>query len=86
MANNMNRRNNRRPRDDDSHHSDNELLTDQQKEEEAMFKSVFNFYQMNRGGVPIERYELPMLLDACGYKLSDEKINSIQDHLDSKQV
>ena len=51
--------------DDDSEAQDDDqhLLTDQQKEEEVMFKSVFNFYQQNRGGVQIERYELPMLLD-----------------------
>lgn len=65
--------------DDDSEAQDDDqhLLTDQQKEEEVMFKSVFNFYQQNRGGVQIERYELPMLLDACGYKLSDETIDGI---------
>ena len=55
---------NRRTREEESdYHDDDQLLTDQQKEEEQMFKSVFSFYQQNRGGVPIERYELPMLLD-----------------------
>ena len=39
--------------DDDSDYNDDDqqMLTDQQKEEEAMFKSVFSFYQQNRGGV-----------------------------------
>ena len=63
----------RRPKNDDDSEAqddDQHLLTDQQKEEELMFKSVFNFYQQNRGGVQIERYELPMLLD--GKYLSHE--------------
>ena len=38
-------------------------MTDQQKEEEAMFKHTFNFYLQQKGGVPLERYELPMILD-----------------------
>ena len=38
-------------------------MTDQQKEEEAMFKHTFNFYQIGKGNVQLERYELPMILD-----------------------
>ena len=38
-------------------------MTDQQREEEAMFKHTFNFYLTGKNGVPLERYELPMILD-----------------------
>jgi len=38
-------------------------MTDQQKEEETMFKHTFNFYQLSKGAVQLERYELPMILD-----------------------
>ena len=38
-------------------------MTDQQKEEEAMFKHTFNFYYQGKMGVPLERYELPIILD-----------------------
>ena len=51
-----------RDEDSDLQEEDN-LMTDQQKEEEAMFKHTFAFYQTQKGGQPIERYELPMILD-----------------------
>ena len=38
-------------------------MTDQQKEEEAMFKQTFNFFVQGKNGAPLERYELPMILD-----------------------
>jgi hypothetical protein len=31
--------------------------------EEQQYKQTFAFYQANRGNIPIERYELPVLLD-----------------------
>lgn len=53
-------------------------MTDQQREEEAMLKHTFNFYMSGKGGVnSLERYELPMMLDACGYKLPDETLVKI---------
>ena len=42
---------------------DDTLMTDQQKEEEAMIKHTFNFYLQGKAGAPLERYELPMILD-----------------------
>ena len=39
------------------------LMTDQQKEEEAMFKYTFNSFANQKLGQPLERYELPMILD-----------------------
>ena len=57
-------RNRKRAADDDSDMPEEDnLMTDQQKEEEAMIKHTFNFYLMGKQGVPIERYELPMILD-----------------------
>ena len=44
--------------EDDDHH-----ITDQQKDEEGLIRHTFAFYQTNRQGAQIERYELPMLLD-----------------------
>ena len=54
-----------RPAADDESHSEEEvnLMTDQQKEEEAMFKQTFNFFVQGKNGAPLERYELPMILD-----------------------
>ena len=48
--------------DSDMEHEEN-LMTDQQKEEEAMFKYTFNSFATGKQGAPIERYELPMILD-----------------------
>jgi len=61
-------------------------MTDQQKEEEAMFKHTFNFYLQQKGGVPLERYELPMILDACGYRLPDDVLVRMQEYLDTKNL
>ena len=58
-------RGNRKPvaeDDSDMEHEEN-LMTDQQKEEEAMFKYTFNSFLTGKQGAPIERYELPMILD-----------------------
>ena len=53
-----------RAADDDSDmQEDDTLMTDQQKEEEAMFRQTFNFFLQGKGGQPLERYELPMILD-----------------------
>ena len=50
--------------EEDSENAEEEnMMTDQQKEEEAMLKHTFNFYMSNKGAAPIERYELPMILD-----------------------
>jgi len=50
--------------DDDSDMQEEEnLMTDQQKEEEAMFKYTYNSFANGKMGVPLERYELPMILD-----------------------
>ena len=43
-------------------------MTDQQKEEEAMFKQTFNFFVQGKNGAPLERYELPMILDGKSTK------------------
>lgn len=43
-------------------------MTDQQKEEEAMFKQTFNFFVQGKNGAPLERYELPMILDGKSFK------------------
>ena len=48
--------------DSDMEHEEN-LMTDQQKEEEAMFKYTFNSFLTGKQGAPLERYELPMILD-----------------------
>jgi len=38
-----------------------------------MAKLNFNFYcQSKRSGTTLEVYELPMILSACGYKVSPE--------------
>ena len=38
-------------------------MTEAQKEEEAIIKTTFAFYEKNKGGTPIEIFELPMLLE-----------------------
>lgn len=58
------RKKNARAAEDDSDlQEEDNMMTDQQKEEEAMFKHTFNFYLAQKGGQPLERYELPMILD-----------------------
>lgn len=37
-------------------------------------------------GVPLERYELPMILDACGYRLPDDVLARMNEHIDSKNM
>jgi len=59
-------------------------MTDQQREEEAMFKHTFNFYLTGKNGVPLERYELPMILDACGYRLDDDVLARMNEFIDTK--
>lgn len=71
-------RGNRKPvaeDDSDMEHEEN-LMTDQQKEEEAMFKYTFNSFLTGKQGVPIERYELPMILD--GKSTSKKLITSAE--------
>ena len=54
----------RKHNDDDSDMQEEEnLMTDAQKEEENMFKYTFNSFANGKMGVPLERYELPMILD-----------------------
>lgn len=80
-------KNRKRAADDDSDMPEEDnLMTDQQKEEEAMIKHTFNFYLMGKQGVPIERYELPMILDACGYRLPDETLRKIYEMLEEKNI
>ena len=38
-------------------------MTEAQKEEEQLIKATFMFYERNKGGTPIEIFELPMLLE-----------------------
>ena len=50
--------------------------------EQDMAKQNFNFYcQQKKGGNQLELYELPMVLSACGYKVSDATMNILQDYL-----
>lgn len=80
------RKKNVRADDDSDFQEEDNLMNDQQKEEEAMFRQTFNFYQAGKGNVPLERYELPMILDACGYRLPDETLVKMQDYLESKSI
>ena len=48
-------------------------------------KQNFLYYdQQNRGFV--ERFELPMVLEVCGYNLPDEKIQKLNEFLDEKDA
>lgn len=66
--------------DEDGVGGDKQL--DSQKAEEAVIKQIFQFYQQNRGDVQIERFELPMLMDSCGYKVKEDFMEQINEFLD----
>lgn len=51
-----------------------------------MFKHTFNFYLQGKMGVPLERYELPIILDACGYRLPDDVLVRMNEYLDTKNL
>ena len=46
-------------------------------------KQNFAFYDAEKKGF-VERFELPMLLQMCGYNLPDEKISKLNAYLDEK--
>jgi len=77
----------RKHNDDDSDMQEEEnLMTDAQKEEENMFKYTYNSFANGKMGVPLERYELPMILDACGYRLPDDVLGKMMEYLDTKNL
>ena len=43
-----------------------------------MAKQNFNFYQSQKKSPNLELYELPMVLSACGYKVSPEMLEKLQ--------
>jgi len=51
-----------------------------------MFKYTFNSFANGKQGAPIERYELPMILDACGYRLPDDVLAKMMEYLDTKNL
>lgn len=51
-----------------------------------MFKYTFNSFANGKQGVPLERYELPMILDACGYRLPDDVLGKMMEYLDTKNL
>eukprot|EP00352_Strombidinopsis_acuminata_P004806 CAMPEP_0176365842 /NCGR_PEP_ID=MMETSP0126-20121128/20758_1 /TAXON_ID=141414 ORGANISM="Strombidinopsis acuminatum, Strain SPMC142" /NCGR_SAMPLE_ID=MMETSP0126 /ASSEMBLY_ACC=CAM_ASM_000229 /LENGTH=60 /DNA_ID=CAMNT_0017723015 /DNA_START=35 /DNA_END=217 /DNA_ORIENTATION=- len=55
--------------EDNFEDNDNEGRMELNKLEVELCKQNFSFYEKNRGGPPVERFELPMLLVACGYDL-----------------
>ena len=48
-------------------------------------KQNFAFYDKGKVGF-VERFELPMLLQMCGYNLEDERIMQLNEFLDKKEV
>ena len=42
-------------------------MTEAQKEEEQLIKTTFGFYERNKGGQPVEVFELPMLLEGKSF-------------------
>ena len=47
-----------------------------------MAKQNFSFYcQSKKAGTALETYELPMVLSACGYRISPEMLVQLQDFL-----
>ena len=51
-----------------------------------MAKSNFTFYcSQKKGGNALELYELPMVLSACGYKVSPEVMDQLQQFLDTRK-
>ena len=42
-------------------------MTEAQKEEEQLIKTTFGFYERNKGGTPVEVFELPMLLEGKSF-------------------
>ena len=53
--------------------------------EVELCKQNFGFYDRNRQGY-VERFELPMLLIACGYNLPKERIEELNTFLDTRKA
>jgi len=53
--------------------------------EKESAKANFQFYDKEKRGY-VERFELPMLLSACGYNLPDDQILKLNLFLDSKKA
>ena len=53
-------------------------MTEAQKEEEAIIKTTFQFYEKNKGGAPIEIFELPMLLEGKSIQVLAEPLSPKQ--------
>jgi Ca2+-binding EF-hand superfamily protein len=49
--------------------------------EVEMAKQNFQFYQSQKKSPILELYELPMVLSACGYKVSPEMLDKLQEML-----
>ena len=51
--------------------------------ERDVCKANFQFYDTQKRGY-VERFELPMVLEVCGYNLPDEKIKKLNGYLDER--
>ena len=51
------------------------------KEEIARFTENFRFYDKSKQGF-VERFELPMVLKMCSYRISDAQVQQVIDFLD----
>ena len=63
--------------EDNFEDNDNEGRMELNKLEVELCKQNFSFYEKNRGGPPVERFELPMMLVGKNIKISVRMQNSL---------
>lgn len=56
-------------------------LTDLSAADRECIIQNFRFYEKNKGGGAVELFELPMVLNTCGYNLSPIRIQELQEFL-----
>jgi Ca2+-binding EF-hand superfamily protein len=50
-----------------------------------MARQNFDFYCKSKGGATVELFELPMILTACGYRVTPAQLSQLADFLTTRK-